>query len=236
MRNKLLLEIIKLKAGYGELEVLKSVDLELGKGQIVAVIGPNGAGKSTVIKSVFNIADVRGGGIKLNGKDIRGLKTHELIGRGVSYVPQGRVIFGNLTVRENLEVGFLGSDLEERIKEIYSRFPVLKERKDAEANGLSGGERQMLALGRSLMLKPKVLMLDEPSLGLSPRLQKELFDVLEGLKKDGIGILIVEQNAKKAIEIADKTYLLEDGKVALSGGREILKKKAIKQVYLGGRY
>lgn len=235
----MILEIKNLHSGYGELEVLKDVDLSLADNEIVAVIGPNGAGKSTVIKSVFNIANVTKGIIKFNGKSILDLETHELIGKGISYVPQGKSIFGNLTVRENLEMGYLGKnkkELEKRFGEIYEKFSVLKERANKPAYGLSGGERQMLALGRALMMRPKILMLDEPSLGLSPKLQKDLFKTIQKLRDDGIAILIVEQNAKKAIEIADRTYLLEDGKVALSGGKNILKNKKIKSVYLGGRY
>lgn len=233
-----MLEIENLHSGYGELEVLKGVNVRAEKGEIVAIIGPNGAGKSTVIKSVFNIADVSSGSIKFNGKSVKGMKTHELIKLGICYVPQGKIIFGNLTVRENLEIGSEFTDdkdvIKNRIEGVYKRFPVLKQREKKLAYGLSGGERQMLALGRALMSKPELLMLDEPSLGLSPKMQKELFSIIKELKEEGISLLIVEQNAKKAIEMADKTYLLEDGKVALHGGKEILKHEKIKKVYLGG--
>ena len=236
-----MLKISGLRSGYEELEVLNGINLEVKEKEIVALIGPNGAGKSTVIKSVFNIANVTEGKISFNKKSTRKLKTHELIKEGIAYVNQGRIIFEKLTVLENLEVG--GDliedkkELEKIINEIYKIFPVLKERKDKLAYGLSGGERQMLAIGRALISKPKLLMLDEPSLGLSPKLRKELFDIIEGLKKNGISILIVEQNAKKAIEIADRTYLLEDGKIVLEGkGKTFLKNEKIKKVYLGGRY
>ena len=172
-----MLEIEGLRSGYGELEVLKGIHLEVKAGEIVALIGPNGAGKSTVIKSVFNIADVRTGKINFENKNLRGLKTHELIRLGISYVNQGRVNFGNLTIEENLEIGgdLIDSKEEfgERLNEVYERFPILKERAKKHAYTLSGGERQMLALGRALMQKPKILMLDEPSLGLSPKLQKD---------------------------------------------------------------
>ncbi len=236
-----MLQIKNLHSGYGELEVLKGINLEVKEKEIVALIGPNGAGKSTVIKSVFNMANVREGIINFNGKNIRKLKAHKLISYGISYVPQGRIIFSNLTVKENLEIGAeLINDKEEikkRFNLIYKKFPILKERENTLAYTLSGGQQQMLALGRALMQKPKLLLLDEPSLGLSPILQKELFLTIKNLRDEKISILIVEQNAKKAIEIADRTYLLEDGKIVLEGsGKFILKHKKIKEVYLGGRY
>ncbi len=235
-----MLKLNNLEAGYGELKVLKGIDLEVRPNEIVALIGPNGAGKSTIIKAVFSIADVSRGKIRFRGKDITHLKTHELLELGISYVPQGKINFDNLTVKENLEMGAkLTNDrevIEKNIKNVFSKFPVLKEKQDKRAFTLSGGQQQMLALGRALMQNPHLLMLDEPSLGLSPKLQKELFSTIKKLKKDGISVLIVEQNAKKAIEIADRTYLLEDGRIALEGGKKIIKHKKIRNVYLGGRY
>jgi branched-chain amino acid transport system ATP-binding protein len=235
-----MLKIKNLHSGYGEFDVLKGVDIEVMERQVVALIGPNGAGKSTVIKSVFGIAQVRSGGIEFEGENILDLETHELISIGMSYVPQGRIVFGNLTVKENLEMGAETLRdrrlIEHRINEVYEKFPVLKKKAKKLGFTLSGGERQMLALGRALITKPSIMMLDEPSLGLSPKLQKELFRIISKLKDEGISVLIVEQNAKKAIEIADKTYLLEDGKVVLEGGKEILRNKKIGAVYLGGRY
>lgn len=234
-----MLEIKGLYAGYEELQILKGIDIHVNPGEIIALIGPNGAGKSTVIKSIFNIANVTAGKIIFKGKDITGLKTHELIETGISYVNQGRIIFGTLTVEENLKIG--GDLLKDRnlirknMDNVFQKFPILKERRNSLAFTLSGGQQQQLALGRALMLNPSLLLLDEPSLGLSPILQKELFKIIQKLKDDGISILVVEQNAKKAIEIADRTYLLEDGKIALHGGKEILKHKQIKNVYLGGR-
>ena len=235
-----MLEIKNLHSGYGELEVLRGVDIEVPERKIVALIGPNGAGKSTVIKSVFGIAQTKSGEIKFSGKNLRNLKTHELLSSGISYVPQGKIVFGDLTVRENLEMGaeIINNKqlIESRINEAYERFPILRKRANKSAFTLSGGERQMLALGRALLSKPSILMLDEPSLGLSPKLQKELFEIISKLKEEGVAVLIVEQNAKKAIEIADRTYLLEDGKVVLKGGKDIIKHTKIKEVYLGGRY
>jgi len=236
-----MLDIKKLHSGYGELEVLKGINLSVGPNQIVALIGPNGAGKSTVIKSIFSLADTRGGRIEFKGKDISHLKTHELIELGICYVNQGRIIFDMLSVLENLRIGAeqLGHNeevIQRDLAMIYKKFPVLRSKGNSYAYTLSGGQRQQLALGRALMQNPSVLLLDEPSLGLSPKLQKELFKTIAELKADGISMLIVEQNAKKAIEIADKTYLLEGGEIALKGGKEILKDPKIKNIYLGGHY
>ena len=234
-----MLDIKNLNSGYGELRVLEGVDISVDVNQIVALIGPNGAGKSTVLKSIFNIANVTKGKILFKEKDITDLETHELLEIGVSYVPQGKINFGNLTVKENLEIGSEmlrdKAVIRKNMNLVFRKFPVLKERRNQLAYGLSGGQQQMLALGRALMQNPTLLLLDEPSLGLSPKLQKELFETVKSLRAEGISILIVEQNAKKAIEIADKTYLLEDGRVALKGGKDIIKHEQIKNVYLGGR-
>ena len=233
-----MLEIHDLESGYGELQVLNGVNIEINPGEIVALIGPNGAGKSTVIKCVFNIDNINKGKIIFKEKNITHLKTHELLELGISYVPQGKINFDSLTVEENLLIGAeLLKDkevIDKNLNTVYSKFPILKDKKHDLAFTLSGGQQQMLALGRALMQSPSLLMLDEPSLGLSPKLQKELFQTIVKLKKDGIAILIVEQNAKKAIEIADRTYLLENGKIALKGGKNIIKHKEIKNVYLGG--
>ena len=235
-----MLSIKNLDAGYEGLGVLKQINLEIKPNEIVALIGPNGAGKSTIIKSIFDIADVTKGKIIFKGKDITKLKTHELIEVGISFVTQGKINFSNLTVKENLEIGAnMIKDkevIEKNLKAVYEKFPVLKEKRHDLAFTLSGGQQQMLALGRALMQTPTLLLLDEPSLGLSPKLQKETFKMIKKLKDDGISLLIVEQNAKKAIEIADRTYLLEDGKIVLKGDSEIIKHEKIKNVYLGGRY
>ncbi len=235
-----LLSLRALWAGYGEFEVLKGVDLEVGAGEIVALIGPNGAGKSTVLKAVFGLANVVGGKVVFNGEEITLLQMHGLLGLGISYVPQGKINFMDLTVEENLNIGgmLIAEPVEflRRRDYVYQLFSALVAKKDEYAYTLSGGQQQMLALGRALMQQPKLLLLDEPSLGLSPKLQQELFSMLVRLRGKGVAILLVEQNAKKAIEVANKTYLLEDGKVVLSGGREILKNVKIKEVYLGGKY
>ncbi len=234
-----MLEIKNLHAGYGELTVLRGVDITLKEGEIVALIGPNGAGKSTVIKSVFNMTTRTNGTITFNSKRLNHLKTHELISTGIGYVNQGRVNFSEMNVEENLRLGARHIKDEKvirnRLQEIYTQFPILKTKRKKLAYTLSGGQQQMLALGRALMRKPKVLLLDEPTLGLSPILQKELFETITTLRDSGISLLIVEQNAKKAIECADKTYLLENGSIALSGGKEILKNEKIRKIYLGGK-
>ncbi len=235
-----MLQLQNIHAGYGELLVLKGINLHVHPGEIVALIGPNGAGKSTVIKAIFNLCQITLGTIHFQEKNITRLQTHELVRRGISYVNQGRIIFGNLTVKENLEIGTdilaSGTDIHKNLEMIYEKFPILEQRSEQLAYCLSGGQRQQLALGRALLQCPSLLLMDEPSLGLSPLLQKELFKTIAGLKKLGISMLLVEQNAKKAIEIADRTYLLEDGTIVLEGGKEILSHTKIKEVYLGGRY
>ncbi len=234
-----MIHIKNLKAGYDKHHVLFGVDMHVKPDEIVVLIGPNGAGKSTVVKSAFNLATVYKGKIMFKGKDITKLPTHDRIQLGIGYVPQGRQVFPNLTVRENLEMGaFLTTDkelIEARIKEITTNhFPELKKKMHHRAEALSGGQQQMLAIGRALMMDPQLLMLDEPSLGLSPKLMKELFQKIVDIKNEGTAILMVEQNAKQAIGIADKIYVLEDGKIALSGRKGILKHPKIKKIYLGG--
>jgi branched-chain amino acid transport system ATP-binding protein len=233
-----MIELKHIDAGYGKLPVLKDVTMTMKPNELVAIIGPNGAGKSTVIKSIYNIADVTGGKVFYNNQDISGIKTHELVQLGIGYVPQGKIVFQNLSVQENLEIGchFINDKrlVKSRIKRVYKKFPILYEKRKHSADKLSGGQRQMLAIGRALMQDPKVLLMDEPTLGLSPLLQQELFQIISDLKNDGMCIIVVEQNAKLAIESADKTYLLETGEIILSGGKEILKDKKIKEVYLGG--
>ncbi len=235
-----MLTIHNLHAGYNEINVLKGVSIHVGNKEVVALIGPNGAGKSTVIKSVFGLTTITRGSITFNGKNMRSLKTHELLKEGIAYVNQGRVVFQNLSVKENLAIGGLlikdKKKLEEKKNSLFKKFPILKERRSELAYTLSGGERQQLALARALMHAPQLILLDEPSLGLSPKLVGELFKTIAHLKDEGISFLIVEQNAKKAIELADRTYVLEDGSIALEGGKEIIKNSKIKEVYLGGRY
>jgi branched-chain amino acid transport system ATP-binding protein len=221
------------------MEILHGIDLEVKPIEIVAIIGPNGSGKSTTLKSIFNLCNIYSGKIKWKNKNITKLKTHEKIFEGISYVPQGRQVFRDLTVQENLEMGaFIMKDKElvkANIKYVYEKFHFLKEKKDKYADTLSGGQQQMLSIGRALIQNPQLLLLDEPSLGLSPKAMKEMFEKIQEINKEGVSIIIVEQNAKSAIEIADRTYVLEDGKIALTGGKEIIKDPKIKNIYFGGR-
>lgn len=235
----MILKIDNLKAGYNGMEILHEVDLEVKPAEIVALIGPNGAGKSTVLKSIFSLTQITSGKIIFKDKDITKLPTHQLIYEGVSYIPQGRQVFSNLSIKENLEIGaFIMKDKEivkRNLQDVYNKFPFLKERKNQLAESLSGGEQQMLAIGRALIQDPELLLLDEPSLGLSPKAMKEVFDKIIEINKTGVSIIIVEQNAKQAVNIAHRTYILEDGRIAMEGGKEILKNDKIKNIYFGGR-
>lgn len=233
-----MLKIQNLKSGYDKMEVLKGIDFEIGAREIVAIIGPNGAGKSTLLKSVFNQCEIYSGKIVFNKDDITKLQTHKLIRKGISYVPQGRQIFADLTVKENLEMGaFIFKDkkmIEKNINNAFSRFPFLKEKRNDRAFSLSGGQQQMLAFARALMQNPTLLLLDEPSLGLSPKAMEEAFGIIKEINSKGVAVIIVEQNAKQAVEISDRTYILRNGKVALTGGKEILDDEKIKNIYFGG--
>jgi len=234
-----MLKIQKLKSGYGRMEVLHGVNLEVKLGEIVAIIGPNGSGKTTVLKSIFSLCDIYSGKIIWKEKNITKLPTYENIYEGISYVPQGRQVFRDLTVKENLEMGaFIMTNyqlIKTNIKDVFDKFPFLKEKQNKHAFTLSGGQQQMLSIGRAMMQNPELLLLDEPSLGLSPNAMKEIFEKIKEINKKGVSVIIVEQNAKQAMEIANKTYILEDGKIALKGGKEILKDKRIKNIYFGGR-
>lgn len=238
-KDSALLSIRGLRAGYGEFSILNKVSLDVAKGEIVAIVGPNGAGKSTLLKGILGLSQVYEGGIVFNGKSIVGAKTHELMRLGINFVPQGRNIFENMTVRENLEMGdFIQGDgrlVQEKIEEIMQRFPALNEKQNAFASELSGGQRQLLALAKALMSKPELLLLDEPSLGLDPKTIKQLFHEIQEINSGGTTIVIVEQNARQAIRIADKTIVLENGSVALQGGKEIIRNPMIKSIYLGGQ-
>lgn len=233
----MLLKIENLHSGYGKFNVLQGFDCEVDVGEIVVLIGPNGAGKSTVLKSIFGIAEIHSGKITFKDENLLKISRHDLIRLGINYVLQGRIIFPNLTVRENILMGGLILDdglLKERFEKILEDFSHLKKRLNVLADALSGGEQQMLVLARGLISDPELLLLDEPSLGLAPKIQKEIFEKIIEIKNRGISILLVEQNAKKACEIADRIYLLENGEEVLSGGKEILSNPLIKKVYLGG--
>jgi branched-chain amino acid transport system ATP-binding protein len=233
-----MLKIQNLKSGYNGMEVLHGIDLQVNPAEIVAIIGPNGSGKSTLLKSIFNLAEIYSGKIIFKDKDITKLPTHYLIQEGICYVPQGRQVFSTLTVRENLEMGcFILEDHElfkRNLEDIFNKFPFLKKRENELALHLSGGQQQMLAIGRALICDPEILLLDEPSLGLAPKIRKEVFEKILEINKEGVSIIIVEQNAKQAVEIAHRTYVLENGRIVLEGGKEILKDERIKNIYFGG--
>jgi len=234
-----MLSIKNLESGYGEMQVLFGVNLNVNPNEIAVLIGPNGAGKSTVLKSIFNLIEIYNGKILYKNKDITKIPTHELIELGIGYVPQGRQVFSTLTVRENLEMGaFLTKEknsVDKKLNEVIEiYFPDLKKRLNEYAFNLSGGQQQMLAIGRALMQDPRLLLLDEPSLGLAPKIMKELFRKIKEINDKGVTIMVVEQNAKQATAIADRIFVLEDGKVALSGNKSLLKTKKIQHIYLGG--
>lgn len=233
-----LLSIKNLRAGYGKSEVLHSIDLHVDAGEIVTLIGPNGAGKSTVLKAIMNLCDGVNGMLQLGDVDILGLPTHQLLEFGIGFVPQGRLVFTSLTVRENLEMGaYLVRDrtaVARTIAEVEKHFPVLAEYAAAYAGDLSGGQQQQVAIGRALMMRPKLLMLDEPSLGLSPIMMRELYEKLAALRAEGVTLLIVEQNVKLGLSIADRGYLLANGEVREQGPPEkLLKPEVMHAAYLG---
>jgi branched-chain amino acid transport system ATP-binding protein len=231
-----MLHIKNLKSGYDGMEILHGINLEVNPGEIIAIIGPNGSGKSTLLKSIFNLSKIYSGEIYFKDQNITEMPTYDLISEGISYVPQGRQVFSDLTVQENLEMGaFAIKDkvlVREKMADIFEKFPVLKQKKDDYAFSLSGGQQQMLSIARALIQNPSLLLLDEPSLGLAPKIMKEIFQKIKEINKEGVTVIIVEQNAKQAIGLADKTIILESGKVALQGGKEIIKNKKIKEIYL----
>lgn len=234
-----MLKIVNLNSGYGEAEILHGVDLEINPNEIVALIGPNGAGKSTILKSIFGLADVYSGKIIFKDKDVTKSETHELIDMGIGYVPQGRQVFTNLTVLENLQMGAFiiksRNVVKKNINEIFQKFPIIEEKQNELAGNLSGGQQQLLAIARALMMQnPQFLLLDEPSLGLSPKMAKEIFEKIVEIKNEGVAVLIVEQNAKQAVDIADRTYILENGKIVMQGNKDILKNEKIRDIYFGG--
>jgi len=234
-----MLELKDIHAGYKDQEILKGINFTINPGQITCIIGPNGAGKSTLLKTIFNLCEIYSGEVIFKGNNITRLPTYNLILEGISYSPQGRQVFSDMTILENLEVGlsiFKDKDYRlKKIQEVFTRFPILEEKKKDLAYTLSGGQQQILSIARSLVHEPELLLLDEPSLGLDPKTQKQIFNIIKELNKEGISIILVEQNAKAASEISDVIYILEDGKVGLKGSKDILKDKRIKDIYFGGR-
>jgi branched-chain amino acid transport system ATP-binding protein len=234
-----LLELRAVEAGYGSIQILHGVSLHVNAGEVVAVIGPNGAGKSTTFKAILGFATRRTGEIVFDGRSLIGERPDRILALGLGYVPQGRVVFGPMTVRENLEMGaYLLQDraaIRAAIERVISLFPRLGERQRQLAGSLSGGEQQMLAMGRALMMQPKMMMLDEPSLGLSPRLVDEVFDKIVELARGGLTVMLVEQNAARALEISDRGYVLELGRNRFEGtGHDLLENQDVRRMYLGG--
>lgn len=232
-----MLKVDNINVYYGQIHALKDVSLEVHQGETVALIGANGAGKSTALRTISGLLRSKTGSISLLGEDISKTEACKLVSKGLAHVPEGRRIFLQMTVLENLEMGAYtdASYTKEGIQDVFRRFPRLKHRKDQIAGTLSGGEQQMLAMGRALMSKPKLLMLDEPSMGLAPILVQQIFDIIKELHKVGTTILLVEQNAEMALEVADRAYVLETGKIKLSGtGTELAQSDEIKKAYLGG--
>ena len=235
-----MLKISNIETFYGKIQALRGVDLDVNDGEIVSLIGSNGAGKSTLLMTISGVNKAKRGNIVFNGENIENKEPHQIVDMGICQVPEGRRIFSRLTVEENLRLGAhaneKGKYFENDIKEVYDLFPVLSDRKTQRGGTLSGGEQQMLAIGRALMSKPKVLLLDEPSLGIAPKLVNQIFVSIKNINKEkNVTIFLVEQNAKKALELADRAYVLVNGKVTIKGsGQELLKNKDIQAAYLEG--
>lgn len=235
-----MLKVDKLVTSHGLIKAVKEVSLEAQSGKITCILGPNGAGKTTFMFSIAGILKPNSGSIKLNDAEIAGLSAPQILNHGLSLVPENRLVFPEMTVRENLDAGAYSRpnsqkvEVEEDIEKMFERFPVLKQRKDQTAGTLSGGEQQMLAVARALMSRPKMLLLDEPSVGLAPMIVDQIFDIIKDLRKDGLSILLVEQNAVKALKVSDYFYLLDQGKVVFGGSPdEVESDDLIRKAYLG---
>ena len=235
-----MLKISNIETFYGKIQALRGVDLDVNDGEIVSLIGSNGAGKSTLLMTISGVNKAKRGNIVFNGENIENKQPHKIVDMGICQVPEGRRIFSRLTVEENLRLGAhaneKGKHFNTDIKEVYDLFPVLNDRKSQRGGTLSGGEQQMLAIGRALMNRPKVLLLDEPSLGIAPKLVNQIFLAIKNINKEKkVTIFLVEQNAKKALELADRAYVLVNGKVTIQGtGQELLKNQDIQAAYLEG--
>ena len=235
---KTVLKCENLHVYYGSIHAIKGVSFEVGEGEIVTLIGANGAGKSTTLNTVGGLLKPREGSIEFEGRSILGVAPHKVVNEGMALCPEGRRVFAQLSVKENLEMGAYtrpASEIPETLEKVYEHFPRLKERQSQMAGTLSGGEQQMLAMGRALMSKPKLMMLDEPSMGLAPILVDQIFEIIEALNKAGTTILLVEQNAQMALSIADRAYVLETGRIVNTGtGKDLLNDDSVKKAYLGG--
>ena len=233
-----MLEVKDLEVHYGMIRAIKGISFEVNRGEVIALIGANGAGKTTTLHTVSGLIAPTKGTITFEGTDITGMPGHKIVSMGMAHVPEGRRVFQELTVLQNLKLGAYTrkdkKEIDDTLRMVYERFPRLAERKNQIAGTLSGGEQQMLAMGRALMSHPKLILMDEPSMGLSPILVNEIFDIIRKVSEDGTTVLLVEQNAKKALAIADKAYVLETGNIALSGdARDLMNNEQIKKAYLG---
>ena len=233
-----MLEVKDLEVYYGVIQAIKGVSFHVDKGEVIALIGANGAGKTTILHTITGLLTPKKGSVMFGGKDITKVPAHKIVSMGMAHVPEGRRVFAELSVYENLRMGAYTrkdkGEIEASLQQIYERFPRLKERKNQMAGTLSGGEQQMLAMGRALMSKPQIILMDEPSMGLSPILVNEIFDIIQSVSASGTTVLLVEQNAKKALAIADRAYVLETGKISLDGNaKDLLNDDSIKKAYLG---
>ena len=233
-----MLKVNDINVYYGAIHAIKGVSFQVNDGEVVTLIGANGAGKSTTLNTVCGLLHSRTGSVEFLGQDLAGIPAHKLVERGLAHVPEGRRIFQHMTVEENLEMGAYTqprSSVDPNLERVFEQFPRLKERRRQVAGTLSGGEQQMLAMGRGLMSDPKLLMLDEPSMGLAPILVEQIFDIIKRLHQAGTTILLVEQNARMALSVADRGYVLETGKIVATGtGDDLLHDEAVKKAYLGG--
>ncbi|MBR0382902.1 MAG: ABC transporter ATP-binding protein [Eubacterium sp.] len=233
-----MLEIKDLEVYYGMIQAIKGISFEVNQGEVIALIGANGAGKTTTLQTITGMLQAKAGSIIFEGKDITRVPGHKIVAMGMAHVPEGRRVFSNLTVYENLKLGAFTKknkkEIEETLGRVYQSFPRLQERRNQSAGTLSGGEQQMLAMGRALMSKPRIILMDEPSMGLSPIFVEEIFSIIRQISAEGTTVLLVEQNAKKALSIADRAYVLETGTIALSGpAQELMNNESIKKAYLG---
>lgn len=233
-----LLEIKDLEVNYGVIKAIKGVSFDVNEGEIIALIGANGVGKTTILHTITGLIQAKKGSIVFDGKELTKTPPHKIVSMGMAHVPEGRRIFQQLSVLENLKLGAYTrkdkSEIASTLKMVYERFPRLEERKNQVAGTLSGGEQQMLAMGRALMSKPRIILMDEPSMGLSPLLVSEIFDIIKVINESGTTVLLVEQNAKKALSIADRAYVLETGNITLSGdAKDLINDESVKKAYLG---
>ena len=233
-----MLKVTDLQVYYGVIQAIKGISFEVNEGEVIALIGANGAGKTTILHTITGLVEAKGGTVEFEGANITKMPGHKIVTLGMAHVPEGRRVFAELTVLENLKLGAYTrkdkNEIEASLQTVYKRFPRLEERKNQLAWTLSGGEQQMLAIGRALMSRPKIILMDEPSMGLSPIFVNEIFDIIKEVSAGGTTVLLVEQNAKKALSIADRAYVLETGKIVLEGdAKELMNDESVKKAYLG---